>query len=840
MSQQRLDSDDQKIMTDRLRKVLLLEKEKKFTDDAVIGGMDGFVKQWALEAHRNVVHPMFRSTLRRLELVSPDYASKSPRQRADWLERVLRWADGFAGVSQEGDQPPPSRRQPAKRASSRPAKRAADAATVLRAGQSLDTPLGEANGFTPFVIGKLERLGVSTVRELLYLFPRRHIDFTRVSPIASLEVGREQTAMGTVWEASEVKMGASRRRSTEAVVGDDSGNVRVVWFNQPWVARALRPGTRIALSGRVALHRGHRVFENPEYEPMAEKELVHTARLVPVYPLTEGLTSRRLRTLIKKTVDACVGKVADFLPEEHRRRRSLAALPQMIGQAHFPDSLESKERARRRLAFDELLLIQLGVLHRKREWKQSMPGHPLQADPAVLDAFFAALPFEPTGAQRRCVQEVMADLGRSTPMSRLLQGEVGSGKTVVALAAALVAAANGQQTAFMAPTEILAEQHFRTVQQLLKVVAKPGQTQGIVTVTLSPESRPVTVAVLTGGLSRKRKQEVQELANRGEIDIVVGTHALFQKDMEFASLGLVIVDEQHRFGVMQRSELRQKGYNPHLLVMTATPIPRTLYLTLYGDLDISVIDELPAGRREIRTRWLDADRRDSAYAFIRKQVGEGRQAFIVYPLIEESERLQQAAARQEHRRLSEEVFPDLRVGLLHGRMKASEKDKVMRRFGAGELDVLVATAVVEVGIDVPNATVMLVESAERFGLAQLHQFRGRVGRSEHESYCMLISDSPTPGASERLRLMETIHDGFQLAEEDLRLRGPGEFFGTRQSGMPDLRMARISDLPLLEEAREVAGDIFEADPTLERPEHRELAAAVERAWRHRTLAPGEA
>ncbi|MEE9284703.1 MAG: OB-fold nucleic acid binding domain-containing protein, partial [Dehalococcoidia bacterium] len=422
MSQQRTAGPAPAIMADQLRKVLLLEQERGFTDSAVMGGVDRFLKRWSLEAHRALVHPMFRASLRRLGLVSPDYASKSPDQRAEWVRRVLQWADGFAADARRDDGLPakPSGARPATSPKRR--QRPPPAGGGLRPGQSLDTPLAEAQGFTQFMIGKLARLGVTTVRDLLYFFPRRHIDFSRTSPIAELEVGRDQTVMGTVWEASEVQLGATRRRATEAVIGDESGNVRAIWFNQPYVARNLRPGMRIALSGRVALYRGRAVFENPEYEPVAEKELVHTARLVPVYPLTEGLTSRRLRTLIKRVVDACAAKVADFLPSEQRQRRGLMELPQAIRQAHFPASPERKEQARRRLAFDELLLIQLGVLRHKREWKHGNPGHPLPADPQVLDALYQTLPFPLTGAQRRSIQEVVADLGRSTAMSRLLQG----------------------------------------------------------------------------------------------------------------------------------------------------------------------------------------------------------------------------------------------------------------------------------------------------------------------------------------------------------------------------------------------------------------------------------
>ena len=439
------------------------------------------------------------------------------------------------------------------------------------------------------------------------------------------------------------------------------------------------------------------------------------------------------------------------------------------------------------------------------------------------------------------------DLARSVPMTRLLQGDVGSGKTVVALAALLTAAANRQQSAFMAPTEILAEQHFATVRKLFGrvigmfgEVAAPGQAAEILRAELPYMDRPITFGLLTGGATRKRKQEILNMTASGEIDVLIGTHALIQKEVAFASLGLVIVDEQHRFGVMQRAELRQKGYNPHLLVMTATPIPRSLSLTVFGDLDVSTIDEMPPGRLPIKTKWVEMERRDTAYAFIRREIEQGRQAFMIYPLIEESEKLEAAAAEQEYERLTRDVFADLQLGLLHGRLSSADKDRVMRRFRDAEIDILLSTAVVEVGIDVPNATVMVIESADRFGLSQLHQFRGRVGRGEHQSYCILISETEGEEARERLRVMEETVDGFALAEEDLRLRGPGEFFGTKQAGIPDLRMARLSDVAMIELAREEARAITEGDPHLEAPEHRALGEATRRWWRGREAAHGEA
>jgi ATP-dependent DNA helicase RecG len=534
--------------------------------------------------------------------------------------------------------------------------------------------------------------------------------------------------------------------------------------------------------------------------------------------------------LIKGVLDSCLPALPDFLPEEVLERAGLLSLPEAIGQAHYPDSEWSKNQARKRLAFDELFLIQLGVLSKRRDWRQEENGYVLRADDDAIEPFLSSLPFALTDAQRRALRETQGDLTSSRPMSRLLQGDVGSGKTVIATAAMLIAVASGCQAALMAPTEILAEQHFGTLCRLFQGEQDTYANGSVKTFQLAP-SRLVTVALLHGGLRNSVKRDVQDRISANEVDIVIGTHALLQKGVEFRRLGFCVVDEQHRFGVMQRSELRSKGASPHILVMSATPIPRSLALTMYGDLDISVIDEMPPGRTEIKTKWLTPNQRQSAYDFVAKQIATGRQAFIICPLIEESEAIQTKAAVAEYERLCSSVFPGLRLGLLHGRMSSSDKEGVMEQFRCGDLDILVSTPVVEVGVDVPNATVMLIEGADRFGLAQLHQFRGRVGRGEHQSFCILLADTPSPEARQRLSLLECTRDGFALAEEDLRLRGPGEFFGTRQSGLPELRMARLSDVQLLELARNEAIRLFDNDPYLKRPEHRLLSEEVGRLWR---------
>ena len=781
---------------EQLAKILELENARGYSNTAVIGGLDSFLARCAEGAIKDAAGIL---------LPGPGYAALNKKQRQEWAKRVLKQL-GEGEISS-------FRRRKGREERTRITEVTAQSSTASRKAdnRSLGSPITVLKGVNAKLAAKFAKLGVCTVHDLLYFFPHRHNDFGNTKFISQLEVGAEQTIVAAVWGASAKTIG-KRMRSTEAIVGDETGNIRVVWFNQPYLAKSMRTNTRLVISGKVSLFKGQKVFESPEWELLESNDLVHTGRLIPVYSLTQGMSARTMRRLIKETVDLWAPRVPDFLPQEVRGRAALVDLPKAIMQAHYPDSIDLKDKARRRLAFDELFLIQLGMLAQKRDWQEGQAGNSLQAKPGLLESFLTSLPYDLTLAQQRVLSEIIADLDKPRPMSRLLQGDVGSGKTVVAAAALLVAVASGYQGVLMAPTEILAEQHFKTLSQLL--------TQ-----------QPVTIALLTGSMRKNEKQEVYYGIAREEIDIIIGTHALIQEGVEFKQLGLAVIDEQHRFGVRQRSALRQKGFNPHVLIMTATPIPRTLALTLYGDLDLSVIDQLPPGRQEIKTRWLAPHQRQSAYKFLRQQVAEGRQAFIICPLIEESETIEAKAATTEYERLCREVFPDLRLGLLHGRMTSSEKDEVMQRFRAGELDILVSTPVVEVGIDVPNATVMLVEGADRFGLSQLHQFRGRVGRGEHQSYCLLLAETASAEGRERLSLLERTQDGFALAEEDLRMRGPGEFFGTRQSGLPDLRMAQLSDLELLELARQEAVLLFERDPSLKQAEHELLAQELARLWK---------
>ncbi len=713
---------------------------------------------------------------------------------------------------------------------------------------ALDEPITLLRGVSEKFAALFAKLGVMTIRDLLYFFPRRHDDFSQLHKIAELTYGATETVIGTVAETwqQNTRKGFGLFRVT---IEDNTGMVQATWFNQRWLANQIVRGQKIVISGKVDEFQGRLTFQSPQWEPYTS-ELTHTGRLVPVYPLTEGLTAQSARRIAKQALDTYGALLHEFLPTDVRERADLLPLPTAVQQAHFPTDLPTLERARRRLAFDEFLLIQLGMLMRKREWQADQPGREIKPDAALLERFIATLPFELTKAQQKVLADIMGDMEKPLPMSRLLQGDVGSGKTVVAAIAMLAAAAAGYQSVLMAPTEILAEQHYRTLSKLMANISIPAP-EGTLTLEkkvvdgkmqlgglLQGGERPVQVRMLTGSVKKAEKRRIYQEAAQGSADIFIGTHALIQEKLEFNALGVVVVDEQHRFGVLQRNALRQKGYNPDTLVMTATPIPRSLALTVYGDLDVSVIDEKPVGRLPIKTKWLAPNQRDASYRFIRKMVAQGQQAFIICPLVEESEKIEAKAAVDEHVRLQAEVFPDLKLGLVHGRLKAEEKDKVMAAFRAGEFNILVSTSVVEVGIDVPNATVMMVEGANRFGLSQLHQFRGRVGRGEAQSYCMLLADGVGVVAEERLKVIESTEDGFVLAEADLQIRGPGQFFGTKQSGYTDLRMANLSDMTTLEMARREAKAIFAEDPSLSREPNVMLRAELQNFWAGRE-APSE-
>ncbi|HEX9696713.1 MAG TPA: ATP-dependent DNA helicase RecG [Actinomycetota bacterium] len=718
----------------------------------------------------------------------------------------------------------------------------------------LDRPLVGAGlaGLTAPAVRKLAAKGIVTIRDLIEQVPRRYVDLSRTKHIGDLKLGEEATIVGTVFKV-DGKYVRSRKHMLVAKIGDGTGFIEVVWWNQPFRAKQIVEGAEVAVAGRFERKQGRLQVTGAFFVERigGEGETVHTGRIIPVHPATEGVSVAMLRRAIHSALAAYGDDIDDPLPEDLLDRLDLASRGEAFRQIHFPVSLAAKNAGRRRLAFEELFVLSAGLAVRKRRIERDTPGIAMPRGEADVARFFESLPYEPTGAQRRAVTEIRADMASAVPMHRLLQGEVGSGKTVVAVAAAVAAAANGMQAALMAPTEVLAEQHYLSVTQMLRPIAgialaddSPGQ--------MSFDGPGFRVALLTGSVTGKQRDEAMQAARTGRAHLLIGTHALIQEGVEFAALGLAIVDEQHRFGVHQRLALRSKGpggTQPDQLIMTATPIPRTLAMTLYGDLDVSTIDEMPPGRMPVRTVVAGPAERGRAEARIKVEVGEGRQAFIVCPLVEKSASLEAKAAETEYERIRHDVFPDLRVGLIHGRLKPADKEAVMRRVRSGDIDVLVATTVVEVGVDIPNASVMMIEDADRFGLSQLHQLRGRIGRGTHPSTCILLTsldpgDEDREDARKRLDAMVATDDGFRLAEVDMAIRGEGQIFGRgtvdsdtgdgapAQAGATDLRFASLlRDADLLVDARREAFDAVDADPDLRG--HPLLLAEVRRRFADR-------
>jgi ATP-dependent DNA helicase RecG len=677
------------------------------------------------------------------------------------------------------------------------------------------TALADLPGIGPQRAKLLAKLDLVTIEDALVRhLPLRHEDRSQVIPLGRITVGEARTCAGTIAGISPPPRGRGRMPLV-VTIRDASGFLNCAWFNQPYLARVLKRGQRIIVHGKVQPYgRGPLQMLVKDFEVVedGEDELLHAGRLVPVYPLTEGLTQRPLRRLMKRLVDGWADQLEDPLPDRVRVARKLGSLPQAIAAAHFPESEGEQAAARRRLVFDDFFLLEMGLaIRRQREGRRR--GLAMNPSGRLVGRLRASLPYSLTAAQERVWGEIRSDMAEPYPMSRLLQGDVGSGKTMVAALAALTAIEAGYQAAIMAPTEILAEQHVMTLGRLLEPLG-------------------VRAVLLTSAVKGKARLEAAAAVESGEAGCVIGTHALVQGAVAFKRLGLAVIDEQHRFGVAHRAALRGKGESPDVLVMTATPIPRTLALTLYGDLDVSVLDELPPGRRPIATFARTGSKRRQIYDFLRAQIGEGRQVYVVYPLVEESEDSDLRAATEMAERLQRETFPERRVGLLHGRLAFADKERVMREFKSGVLDILVSTTVIEVGIDVPNASVMLIEHAERFGLSQLHQLRGRVGRGPWKSYCILLAGSTSEEGRRRIEAMTSTNDGFRIAEVDLELRGPGDFFGTRQSGLPEFRVADLlRDGAMLEEARREAFALVQADPKLLAPEHRALHTGLLTRWR---------
>jgi len=701
-------------------------------------------------------------------------------------------------------------------------------------GVNLAIPIEKVPQIGPIYQRRLKKLGIQTVFDLLFHFPHRYEDFSNVRKISEMKLNEVCCIQGKILEIGSTRTWKKRMILTEAILKDETAAIKVIWFNQPYLIGVLKKGDLVSLAGKVLLGKDGVYFSNPAYEKINQTtnyklqttKLTHTGRIVPVYPETERLSSRWLRYILKPMLLELRDKIPEILPEEIKKEKQLLPIQKAIWQIHFPDSLDLAEAAKKRFSFEELFLIELLVLKKRiRINKEKAISIPLNLE--IIKKFVKKLPFKLTGSQKKTSWQILKDLEKPRPMNRLLEGDVGSGKTVVATMAALNVMKGRHQVAFMAPTEILAKQHFQEVSKLLKnfnlnIGLLTGKEDKIIPLSSYREKAGLKNEVVE--ISRRK---ILEKTVKGEIDLLIGTHALIQDKVKFQNLALVILDEQHRFGVEQRASLCQgSGLQikliPHLLSMTATPIPRTLALAIYGDLDLSLIKELPKGRKKIKTSVILPSERKKAYHFIKREVKKGRQVFVICPRIEPQESsgilgwTEAKAVKAEYEKLSKEIFPDLNVGQLHGKMATKEKERVMKGFKEGKIDILVSTSVVEVGIDVPNASLMMIEGAERFGLSQLHQFRGRVGRSKYQSFCFLFTESPAKKTNLRLQALLDSGDGFQLAEKDLEIRGPGEIFGVRQWGIPDLAMASLKDIFSVEKARKAAKDILEKDPELKK------------------------
>ena len=794
--------------TKSLKNVLNLERKLEFTDRAVMGGLDRFISHIATQL----------GWIRDVEpLKGTNYAALSPGQRHRWASAILGQL-GSTNAAQRISKKPKSkttsnpRRQPSK----------------TRAKYDLNTPISDLIFIHKATRSKLTRLGVRNLRDLLRLFPNRHVDYSKVTKIQDAIHGEMTTVVGRVIRSEVAKIGPAPG-AAKITINDGTELLEATFFRQAYLTHKIKQGSLITVSGEIGSFNNRLQMQNPEHEQLYDENshdsqennshLTHAGILLPVYPSTDGLAQRSLRSATRKSLDVGLPVLDEFLNQDIKNRHSLADLSEAYESIHYPKSINDQLQARRRLAFDELFMYQLAALKRRWEWRDRQSGILIDRDKGqrVVASFLNSLEFHLTIDQKESLNALLKDMASGAPMGRLLQGEVGSGKTVVALCALLAVSSAGYQGAFMAPTEVLAEQHFLSIANQLNAESVSNEPKDTVRQAILPSStnHRINIVLLTGSLQASVKSRIQQMIADGEADLIIGTHALLQDQVMIPRLGLAVVDEQHRFGVEQRGALTQQTPRPHLLGMSATPIPRTLSLTIYGDLDITTLKILPEGRQPITTSLATNEvAKNHTYELVRQQIAHGKQAFVVCPLIEPSDSIESASALEELKTLQQGEFKNLRVGLLHGRMKLAEKQDVMERVRNKQIDVLVATPVIEVGMDIPNATVMIIMSANRFGLAQLHQLRGRVGRGEDESYCILMANSKDDLANERIEAMVKYSDGFVLAEEDLRIRGPGDFMGTRQSGWDELKIATIDDVDLLRVARKEATNLM-ADKTLD-------------------------
>ena len=849
----------------RIRKPLDYCARNDFANIERVRDLEKTVSAWVEQAHVSAHSSFHQDLLCQFRDAFQEYDGKSSPEKIQVIQTALYLLEQLELRDVAEEEPPKDTLNITKTVHpSSPSHPASDSQgekplgpVSLEAPHDLSLRIQFVKGVGPKRARLLNKLGIYTIEEALFFFPRRYEDRRRIEKIAHLRPSDSpRTVYGEVKSSGVSVTPKQRTKIFELMLGDETGIFTAKWFNQGYLRKIFKSGMQVVLSGKISMKRyGGLEMIQPEYEIISpaetEGELLHTGRIVPIYPLTDGLYQKEMRRIMKNLVDQYAASVEENLPDSIRQKYHFLALQEALKRIHFPEHTANIERlnsekspAHQRLIFDEFFLLELGMGLKRHHVHSHETGISFHFTEVLEKYLRESLHFSLTSAQNRVIHEIQKNMRSSQVMNRLLQGDVGSGKTLVALVALLSAIEAGYQGSIMVPTEILAEQHYRKISvylQQLNAQIGQGGSPGLEKLrqTRQPElytstlSDNISICLLTGGLKKREREDLLQKIGRREIDLIVGTHALLQHDVIFHNLGLVVIDEQHKFGVMQRATLKAKGYNPDVLIMTATPIPRTLSLTIYGDLDVSILDELPPGRTPVVTNRFYERNREKAYRLIEREIQRGRQVYIVYPLVEESENLDLKAATEMSEHLAKEIFPQYKVGLVHGRMKGGEKEQQMMAFKNHELDILVSTTVLEVGIDVPNATVMLIEHAERFGLSQLHQLRGRVGRGAEQSYCLLMTAYPMSNEA-RKRLDATIEttDGFVIAERDLEIRGPGEFFGTKQSGLPDLNVANlIRDVKLLECAREEAFAIIQEDPGLALPQHRPVKSALEQRWK---------
>ena len=785
---------------EKLTKFLLLEIDRQYDNRSVFGGLEKICAGWKTEA---LIQGAPTDLVNEICKILANYPFLDQTGRKDSIKKIfeilkhtgnleknpnLKYAEFFITKKDLSDEKIHEEPETKKEFSNQ---------NLFDLEKALSNPVIKIPGIGKFRADALSRLGILTIKDLIYFFPRKHEDFSNLMTINQLKFSEKVSVAAIVKSIHTRNIKGGKQKITEVIVEDETGSLRITFFNQPFLEKSIKPGIRIMVSGKVDMYMGRFALTNPEWIEL-ERGGVTLNRLFPYYSLTKNITQKWLRETISNQISLWVPKISDFFSSEFLSKANILDLPTALKNIHFPENFELKRLSEERFSFQDTFFLHLAMLQQKKNW-QKVAAKKIKFDNKLLEELIDNLPYSLTNAQKKCISEIQSDLESGVPMSRLVQGDVGSGKTIVAAIIIAGIVNNGFQSAVMAPTGILADQLYTNIRSFLLENNIISQDE---------------ICYLSGDTSEKEKNTIKENLKSGLIKVAVGTHALIEEPIEFKNLEFVVIDEQHRFGVMQRKKIRSKGPSSHLLVMTATPIPRTLALTIFGDLDLSIIDEIPPGRKEIKTLIINPQKKSEAFTFIQKLVHEGSQAFIVYPLIEsdDEEMTGTNAAVNEYNHLKKEVFSDLSIGLLHGRMKSEEKEKVMMNFRTGIYQILVTTTVIEVGVDVPNAAIMMIEGANRFGLSQLHQLRGRVGRGNQQSYCLLIPETEDAIENERLKAMVSTNDGFKLAEIDLSQRGPGDFIGIRQSGYKEIRFSNIMNVKLIEKARSLAKEVLENDP----------------------------